>query len=240
MKKLIAVVLAVSLVLTLGIGSGMALAEKPEKAINQGNGLPSGPHYNLNIIGKKADWNNKDGFNNPDRHTIFVPENTDGFSYMDPTDVLVQDTIKVEISQDKSLDDIAVIDGTAFDGDGTVAIALPDKKYNVFICSKAKPGGTTDITAKVYYDATTGYYLIDIGDVSVTRKWATADDLFYVDPSEDTIGAGFDGVGITTTMWIFDYLEYLAGLEPGDQDSEYYWDFDNNGNKLVKLRFYEK
>ena len=45
MKKLIAIVLAVALVAVLV--PGMALAGKAET----GNGCPSGPHYNLNIIG---------------------------------------------------------------------------------------------------------------------------------------------------------------------------------------------
>ena len=42
MKKLIAIVLAVAMLATI---SGVALA-------GQGNGLPSGPHYNLNLIAK--------------------------------------------------------------------------------------------------------------------------------------------------------------------------------------------
>ena len=53
MKKLIAIVLAVSLVLTLVLGSGLALADKPMKdGVNyNGNGMPSGKHYNINLIG---------------------------------------------------------------------------------------------------------------------------------------------------------------------------------------------
>ena len=49
-------------------------------------------------------------------------------------------------------------------------------------------------------------------------------------------------------LWIFDYLDFLEGQEVGiDPDTDesilleygmYFWDFDNNGNKLVKVRFY--
>ena len=49
MKKLIALVMVVTLLVSL---SGVALASKDVP----GNGAPSGPHYNLNLIGKKAEW----------------------------------------------------------------------------------------------------------------------------------------------------------------------------------------
>ena len=64
MKKLIAITLAVVLVLTLGATSVFAGKDVT------GNGAPSGPHYNLNIIGmknaKKADVDSSNG------HVIFV------------------------------------------------------------------------------------------------------------------------------------------------------------------------
>ena len=59
MKKVIAITLAVVLMLTLG--SGVALADKPE---GNGNGAPSGKHFNLNIIGAPNQKNaNFDGGN---------------------------------------------------------------------------------------------------------------------------------------------------------------------------------
>ncbi len=80
MRKLIAIVLVVSLVLALAVGSGMALADKPpsgEDSVGNptygGNGAPSGYHFTLNIIGvqktKSADMTYEDGSN---RSSIFV------------------------------------------------------------------------------------------------------------------------------------------------------------------------
>jgi hypothetical protein len=257
-------VIGITLLLLLSLAATPAFAANGNGKGNGGNSLDvNGPHYNLNIIGKKADWNNKSGFSNPDRHTVFVPQYTagedgvygtdDDFKYLNPpwdddglqTDpdsdgdpMYISGSIKVEISQDKSADDIYIIDGTAFDGDGKVAIALPDRKYDVYICSKAKPGFYTDIDAMVYYDSTLGEWLFCIGEITVTRNWQSMYDLFYVTQSEDVVGTAL-GVPIIETMWIFDYLDYLAGINGEDPETtEYFWDFDNQGNKLVKVRFY--
>ncbi len=238
MKKVFAVVLAVTLVLTLALGSGLALA-KPNGNGNGANVIDvNGPHYNLNLIGKKADWNNKSGFDNPSRHTIFIPEDTTGFGYTAPDGTSISDSIKLEIGLDKNAEDIYVTDGTAFDGDG-IGIMMPDKKYYVFIASRGKPGGNTDIDAMVYYDSILGEWLYCIGEVSVTRGWKTAEDLFWVTEAEHDAGFGYASDMPYSPMWIFDYLEWLATLNDADPETmEYYWDILNNGNKLIKLRFY--
>ena len=65
-------ILAVVLVLILALGSGVVLADKPQdgNGVYNGNNAPSGPHYNLNIIGmenpKNANMDNDGG------NTIFV------------------------------------------------------------------------------------------------------------------------------------------------------------------------
>lgn len=63
MKKLIAIGLAVAMVLTLA-GTALASVDKT------GNGAPSGPHYNLNIIGVPKQMN--DNFTGGNGSRIFV------------------------------------------------------------------------------------------------------------------------------------------------------------------------
>lgn len=239
MKKVIAIM--ISAVLMLSLIPTVALAGN-----GHGNGANAfdvnGAHYNLNLIGKKANWNEKSGFSNPDRHTIFIPEDTTGFGYTAPDGTAISDSIKLEIGLDKNSDDIYVTDGTAFDGDG-IGIMMPDKKYYVFIASRGKPTSeNANIDAMVYYDSTLGEWLFLVGEVSVTRGWQTAEDLFWVTQTEHDAGTGLGGTLPVDPMWIFDYLEWLGTLNDGEADPtetmEYYWDIDNNGNKLIKLRFY--
>jgi hypothetical protein len=77
MKKLIAIVMAVTLLAGLfGVGT-VALADKPGGWDGgsfyeyNGNGAPSGAHYNLNIIGMPRSKDNP--MTNSNGHTIFVP-----------------------------------------------------------------------------------------------------------------------------------------------------------------------
>jgi len=212
---------------------------------------PSGAHYNLNIIGKKSDWSGGGSYSNPDRHTMFVPEDTDEFEltpgnpcytpmgtpsdappgadYSDPRPAYPGITIWMTKG-----DDYAVLDGNAFD-DCKCEFQLDPGTYEVWIVAKAKPPkpGTpegdeyyTDITGWVrYIDPDTGleYVACDLGVLRVKKKlgWQDATGLFY-----------FEG------MWLFTYLEYLeTDLEA--TNTAYFWQYDNHGNKLVKVRFYK-
>jgi hypothetical protein len=253
MKKLFAVVLAVVLLATLG--TSVALAAKPGTDF-------SGPHYNLNIVGKKADWNGGGSYDNPSRHTMFVPQETapyainlnkpnkvyqDEDTYTDNVDYMLR-SIRIWMTQGE---EFAVLDGSAFNdpdpipGDpwlyGECAFQLGPGKYNVYIVAKAKPGSTTNIDGWVYAEDETGFaYYLNVGSVSVTKKassdWDDATGLFYVSDREDP----FELVG-STDMWVFDYmtaLEASAEIDPAIVDTAYFWQFDNQGNKLIKVRFY--
>lgn len=199
-----------------------------------------GPHYNLNLIGKKSDWSGGGDYNNPNRHTMFVPEYTEGFSF-EVGGVTFYDSIKISMTQNS---EFAVLDGNAFD-DGECAFQLASGEYNVYIVAKAKPGGYTDITGWVYAEDETGtsYWFLDIGSLRVTKskKWKDATHIFYVSDSEDPFGL----VG-AEDMWVFYYMSaveaYLGDdpTIPGEPYTEYFWEYDNHGNKLVKVRFYEK
>jgi len=231
MRKIVVITLAVVLVLTLAVSPIMAA--KPGTDF-------SGPHFNLNIIGKKADWSGGGSYDNPNRHTMFVPQDTTGWTIETPGDddtTNVGDLPGIKINMTQG-DDWAVLDGNAFD-DGECSFQLAPGKYKVYIVAKAKPGGETDITGWVYAEDEFGsFYYYDIGSVNVTKskQWKDATHIFYVSPSEDHFGI------IGDDMWVFDYLNVLNAYDFGDDpditDSGYFWQFDNHGNKLVKVRFY--
>jgi len=214
---------------------------------------PSGAHYNLNIIGKKAEWNGGGSYDNPDRHTMFVPEDTTGWFIPTPgdddtTNVPDLPGIKIEMTQGA---EFAVLDGNAF-GDGKCAFQLAPGKYKVWITAKAKPPKPgedyyTNIGGWVYaYDVVEGdSYYFNIGSVTVRKNsgWQDATELFYVSCTEDwfnlvELELECDGLG----MWVFDYLNFLTGYNFGDApditDAAYFWQYDNHGNKLVQVRFY--
>jgi hypothetical protein len=233
---------------------------KPDKPDDDGlqPGLDfNGPHFNLNLIGKKEGWNAQGNFDNWDRHTMFVPVDTTGWTILTPGD---DDTTKVEdldgiriwmtqwnkdnVEENYGEDDFAVIDGNAFN-DGECAFQLASGYYKVYIVAKAKPAKKdeleyyTNITGWVYaVDENSAAYYYDIGYVRITKskKWQDATDLFYVSPGEDWFKI------ISTDMWVFEYLTFLTEYDFGDDpditDAAYFWQYDNHGNKLVKVRFY--
>ena len=256
MKKLIYIIVAIVILGLIASGCIPVVPTLGEKGNNNNNGglkPPSGAHYNLNIIGKKWDWNGGGSYDNESRHTMFVPEDIEeynrnavtscytpmgtpsdapGADYNDPR----PDYPGITIWMTKG-DDYAVIDGNAFD-DCKCEFQLATGTYEVWIVAKAKPAKKdepeyyTDITGWVrYIDPDTGleYVACDLGTLRVKKKlgWQDATDLFY-----------FEG------MWLFDYLEMLEtpieddGL--GATDTAYFWQYDNHGNKLVKVRFYKK
>ena len=199
----------------------------------------NGPHYNLNIIGKKSEWSGGGSYNNPDRHTMFVPQYTSELGCFTPNDDPRLDEPGVTIWMTQG-DEFAVLDGNAFD-DCKLEFQLGPGKYKVYIVAKGKPGGETDITGWVRYpDPAQGYavyYYLDIGSVNVKKKkdWEDATHIFYVSSGEDQLGiVAPNSLG----MWVFEYLTALTDFDPNMDDNAYFWQFDNKGNKLVKVRFY--
>ena len=262
MKKLVYLIIAM-LVLGLIISGcsllGVAPTEKDETTslikVKPADKPPSGAHFNLNIIGKKSDWSGGGNYNNEDRHTMFVPEDTTefldpdtGFPCLTPNG---EPGVTIEITQcGEECDDFAVLDGNAFD-DCTCKLRLAPGKYEVWMVVKAKPPKQgedyfTYIAGWIRYtDPDTGYteYFKNIGSVTVRgKKWLDASDIIYVSCDEDDFGIvaahiGCNGNGLG--MWVFEYLALLES-EEGMEDTAYFWQYDNHGNKLVKVRFYEK
>ena len=244
MKKLVYLIIAMLVLGLIVTGCDLlpvvpTLVEKNNGNGNGGNGIDlTGYHYNLNLIGKKANWPGGGNYEGS-RHTMFVPQFTGDETFtvgsFDPLD-----GIKISMTQGTEFE---VVDGNWFD-DGECAFQLGPGTYRVFIVAKAKPGPDpdgyyTDITGWVYCQ-TTMEYLFDIGKIKVSKKLSNKfeeiTDLFYVSQKENPFKTEIP-IGSGIGMWVFTYLKSLEGLE-GYQNAEYFWQYENHGNKLVKVRFY--
>ena len=250
MKKLMYLIVAVVILGLIASGCFPVVPTLVEKSNGNGNnGLkpPSGAHYNLNIIGKKADWSGGGSYDNPDRHTMFVPQDTTGWTILTPGDddtTSVPDLPGIKISMTQGAE-FAVLDGNAFD-DGECAFQLAPGKYEVWITAKAKPPKPgedyyTNIGGWVFAaDDEGNNYYFNIGSVTVKKKlgWIDATHIFYVSLIEDHFGI------IGEDMWVFEYLTFLKDYDFGDDpditDAAYFWQYDNHGNKLIKVRFYKR
>lgn len=218
MKKTVLAVSALALV-TMAL---CAAALPTLAAINLNpNKLYGAPSYVLNLIGKKDGWSGGGTYDNPDRHTMFLPQTT-------------AENVTVWMSQGTEAD-FSVVDGTAFD-DGNLSLQLATGKYAVFIVALGKPGGGAGIEGWIY-NATDNTYLLMVGSVTVqghskTPRWTNATDLFWVSPTEDPF------LGVTQDTWVFDYMNALSTANVGT-DYLYLWQLDNNNNKLLQVRFYK-
>lgn len=204
MKKLVLITLVVAMTLTLGYGFAFA-----------GNGGPSGPHYNLNIIGvsrdKTADMDGNNG------HRIFVK---------------LWGNVKIWLAEGN---DFKVLDANGTDSDGA-AFQLPNPDpdndgvtvYSVFARALGRPGGESETTtcfkaAGVEYCSIYSMVLVRATGKSSFRN--VSKELLYVYVDTDS-----DGTAERYPL----FADVFDGV-----DENYYWDYDNKGLKLAQLRFYE-
>ncbi len=191
----------------------------PLTSVSAGNGAPSGAHYNLNIIGvpqgKTADMTDTSG------RSIFV--NLSG---------------NTKIWLEKG-DEFLVIDRNGTDNDGAT-FQLPDPvsdcttvdgitttcttNYSVFARAPGNSGGSAKMSTCAT-DPSTGEVVcsVQVLEVKQSSKFQNVTKyLLFV--YWDTNGDG----SADTLVPIFD-----------DRLQDYYWSYDNNGLKLLQLRFYE-
>lgn len=251
MKKILTFTLVLALTITLGYGFGFA--GKPTDDLGQyiGNGFPSGKHYNLNIIGVPRD-KEVPTMTGSNRHTIFVPLNSG-------EDVDRQVKIKYVTNPDEN--EFRVVDGNATD-DNEAVIQVPFEycdletydncedllSFMVFARGLGKPGPDVGaiVTAECEYIKevvdTAGTLDLEcedtlvLGEFEVRRpgkKPITQDitDIFRADGCLDYDDSGYCDKGDLQfrNLWIFN----IPDLE------SYMWDYDNNGLKLMQVRFYE-
>lgn len=198
-----------------------------EESAVRTNGAPNGPHYNLNIIGvpkdKDADMTGNNG------HRMFVK---------------LYGKSKIKLIEG---DDFGVLDANGTDNNGaSFQLPNPDPDgdgqtdYSIWMRALGKPGGSAVITLCADADLTEEYHEVCTADPlvvesgngngppkfrDVTKKLLTVlvlEDIIFIDGDgvEQTISAGRYG--------IFD-----------EEFEDYFWDYDNNGLKLLQLRFYQ-
>lgn len=218
-------VFCMALVLTLGFSAS---------ARATGNGAPSGYHYNLNIIcvpkGKTADMTNTQG------HTIFVPcDGTTKINLIEGTDFEVTDR-----------------NGT----DGSASFKLPPSDTGVITDT---PGVNDECTLNadgITYTCGTGTSVYSVFARALGNRLGKAvmmlcgldelgeevcglDNKLTLDASGRP--AKFENV---TANLLYLYNVTVDGVFYkriplfSDVLQDYFWGYDNNGLKLLQLRFY--
>lgn len=212
MKKLLlaAGVLAAA-VLTIGVlGAGAGT----------GNGAPSGPHFNLNIHGVAGGQ----GFNGNNQNDIFVPlqgkcqinlvpASTTDFQVMQP-DCVNNPPASFELPAPCSISQTT--------GLCTSATTV----YSVWARALGKPGGSSSTTTCAT-DPTDGAQVCSIGQfVSMQMRKSGKPSFSDVSPDLLFLTTCVNGKSVSTPIFSPNYQNY-------------FWQYDNQGLKLLQLRFYQ-
>jgi len=186
-------ILGICLVITVGLIAQIAIAGKggtpgkSDEVIEWSNGFPSGPHFNLNIHGKKQNYQCN---STPGGGSVFVPE---------------YGLAEIQYIQNKksSVTELTVHDPCAecFDGD-PVKVQLPSGEYQVYARILAKPKKTGEERSVIFYPK-----LIDACNDNETPIDGFGD---FINCSDESL----IGLGIITKDGLFDkdsqYLERIA------------------------------
>jgi hypothetical protein len=242
LRRSLVVLLALAALALLGALLTIKMATGSAEATHggTGNGAPNGAHYTVNIIGvkdKTAEMKDTSG------HTIFVP------LWGKANIWLCEAGVDADCDADEGVgvDDFVVLDRNGTDGDGALfALPNPDPDgdgttvYSVFARPLGTPGGKSFTTTCA----------------------AGPDGVFGDDPSTALIDEGADDTCSVITLVLerdagrsrFDnvskYLLYIYADLDGDGDLErlalfddrlenYLWYYDNQGLRIVQLRFYQ-
>ena len=210
------------LILSLVVAMALAITSTVLAGVNQtGNGAPSGAHYNLNIIGvaknKTADMTGGDG------HRIFVK--LDG-------------NTKINLAEGS---DYQVLDANGTDANGaSFQLPNPDPdndgttEYSVYARALGKPGGKANLTTCATGPGDDG--VLGTADdvvecsVAVLSVERTRGKQMVENVSKELlyIYVDLDGDGVAEHYNLFN-----SALE------DYFWSYDNQGLKVLQLRFYE-
>ena len=181
-----------------------------ELAAANGNGAPSGAHYNLNLIGVPQDKTAEMKGNTGGR--IFAP---------------LWGNAKIRLTEGE---DFNVLDANGTDTDGaTFEMPNPDPdgdgvtEYSVWARALGTPGGYSTTTTCME-DAEGTYCSTEQVVLVRNRGQSTFDE---VSRELLTVYCDLDGDGDLEASTLFE-----------DDNYHYYWDYDNKGLKLAQLRFY--
>lgn len=237
MKRLSTFALVSALVIT--VGTGVAFA---------GNGAPSGPHYNINIIGHPKGY--KGGGEDSNGRSIMIPlKNAVGPNAIiceEDQSILTDDTAPTWVTSEPTGakiyfvpgDQFAILDRDATDSDGARIMIPTNGEANgdwitvdVYIRALGKPNTCMDIDAYAY-DLDQGLWFWS-GSVDLNRKtgkstFIKANELFDVWFCQvDELGAC--EAGTTVELSVFN-----------DVFENYFWNILNNGTRLVQVRLYPR
>jgi hypothetical protein len=173
-----------------------------------GNGMPSGAHYQVNIIGvpkgKSADMSGNDG------RRIFVP---------------LAGKVQINLLEGA----FGVLDANGTDGSASFRLPAPvqdgQQVYEVYARALGKPGGSSTTTTCGSVDGETYCSVNSLQMSRVAGKPKginVSKTLLYLD-------VDMDGDGVTEQYPLFD-----------STFEDYWWDYDNNGLRVLQLRFYAK
>ena len=238
-----------------------------------GNGMESGSHYNLNLIG--VDKDKSASLKGNSGHRIFVrlfggqqvcdPDETDpaGDLYCDAGDLRGGRSIdgtwagldkinKILLTPNSATDGIEgfqVLDANATDDDGA-EFTMPDNVYGgytVYARALGKPGGSARLTtcADEFYDEATGEVWCSLYTAVMTRTKGK--------PKTEDVTDEVLSLTIIIDPDVDPELATCLGLEDTDGDDpeeqvtvpvfnpcfeNYFWNYENNGLRLLQLRFY--
>lgn len=200
---------------------GLLLAVPGVAVAGEGNGVPSGAHYNLNIIGVPMDKTAPMDDNNG--HRIFVN--------------LYRKT-KIGLAEGETF---AVLDANGTDGNGAkFQLPNPDPDndgvtvYSVYARPLGKPGGESEMSMCATGPGPDGILgtdddeeLCSVATLLIQRTKGkqkfenVSNQLLY-------IYVDLDGDGTAERYPLF-----------AEELQDYFWSYDNNGLRLIQLRFYE-
>jgi len=209
---------------TFYLAVALAVATSAAVQGQTGNGAPSGPHYNLNIIGVSHDKN--PSMDQGSGNVIFVDLGIKN----DPV------TTKILLSQSADAGTFAVLDKNGTDGEASFELPAPGS-YTVWARALGKPGGSSTMTTCATNIALTGpdagvsicstlnqVFVRGTGKSSF-KNVTTALTTITLDPVAEA--AAVTACGGRLTVNIFDTC--LEG---------FFWQYDNSGLKLLQVRFY--
>jgi len=212
LKKIFAGLVLATLVATM-------VATTLAKPADKGNGAPSGAHFNLNIIGVPKEKNMPEGLGG---NVIFVA--------LGKSEAI---TTRIHLEMG---DEVAVLDKDGTDRSATLQLPDPypddvspgintgeEAVYKIYVRALGKPGGSATITSG-FIDEFGGEWLsLESVEVTRTKGQSKFSDqtlkltTIYVDITDDDVD---------------NPLRYnLFGNELWD----YFWDYDNNGLKLLQI-----
>ena len=194
-----------------------------------------GPHYNLNIIGVE---NPKTApMTDSERHTIFVglgrKASVTSNIYLVPGPFEVCDGNAFDAAH-SCTGQVLANEGAVFQLPCNTAVATDtgcpggtySADYQIWGRALGKPGGS--VTMKTCGTDDTGALVCSTGSALFTRGKGKS-GFFDVTTSLTTINACFDVAGVVT-------CETVSLFDPVLQD--FFWQYSNNGLRLLQLRFY--